>query len=288
MNKVSIEFPDGSIKEFEKGITGIKVAESISSSLKKAAIACSIDGILSDLSKEIKLNCQFAVLTTKNEKVALELIRHDCAHIMARAVQEIWPETKVTIGPVIENGWFYDFDRDEPFTPDDLLVIEKKMREIINLKDPVYTEVWDRKKAIDYYHKKNEPYKVQLVKDIPENEQISMYWHGHWQDLCRGPHLANTGQVPGDCFKLMNIAGAYWKGDSNNKMLQRIYGVAFRNKEELKKYLVFLEEAKKEIIERLPKKWNSFICRKKPQEWFSGTLMVGKFTRFFKVTCREN
>ena len=258
MSKVSIEFPDGSIKEFEKGITGIQVAESISSSLKKAAIACSIDGILSDLSKEINLNCKFEVLTTKNEKVALELIRHDCAHIMARAVQEIWPETKVTIGPVIENGWFYDFDRDEPFTPDDLLIIEKKMREIINLKDPVHTEVWDRKKAIDYYHKKNEPYKVQLVKDIPENEQISMYWHGHWQDLCRGPHLANTGQVPGDCFKLMNIAGAYWKGDSNNKMLQRIYGVAFRNKEELKKYLVFLEEAKKRDHRKIAKEMELF------------------------------
>ena len=258
MSKVSIEFPDGSIKEFEKGITGIQVAESISSSLKKAAIACSIDGILSDLSKEINLNCKFEVLTTKNEKVALELIRHDCAHIMARAVQEIWPETKVTIGPVIENGWFYDFDRDEPFTPDDLLVIEKKMREIINLKDPVHTEVWDRKKAINYYHKKNEPYKVQLVKDIPENEQISMYWHGHWQDLCRGPHLANTGQVPGDCFKLMNIAGAYWKGDSDNKMLQRIYGVAFRNKEELKKYLVFLEEAKKRDHRKIAKEMELF------------------------------
>ena len=258
MSKVSIEFLDGSIKEFEKGITGIQVAESISSSLKKAAIACSINGILSDLSKEINLNCKFEVLTTKNEKVALELIRHDCAHIMARAVQEIWPETKVTIGPVIENGWFYDFDRDEPFTPDDLLIIEKKMREIINLTDPVHTEVCDRKNSIDYYYKKNEPYKVQLVKDIPENEQISMYWHGHWQDLCRGPHLANTGQVPGDCFKLMNIAGAYWKGDSNNKMLQRIYGVAFRNKEELKRYLIFLEEAKKRDHRKIAKEMELF------------------------------
>ena len=144
MDQVSIEFPDGSIREFDKGITGSQVAESISNSLKKAAIACSIDGILSDLSKEITLSCKLEIFTTKNEQVALELIRHDCAHIMARAVQEIWPETKVTIGPVIENGWFYDFDRDEPFTPDDLLIIEKKMREIINLKDPVYTEVWDR------------------------------------------------------------------------------------------------------------------------------------------------
>ena len=258
MNKVTVEFPDGSIKQFDKGTTGIQVAESISNSLKKAALACSIDGILSDLSKEINLNCKFKIFTVKDEKIALELIRHDCAHIMARAVQEIWPETKVTIGPVIENGWFYDFDRDEPFTPDDLLIIEKKMREIINLKDPVNTEVWDRNKAIDYYSKKKEPYKVQLVNDIPKNEKISMYWHGCWQDLCRGPHLVNTGQVPGDCFKLMSIAGAYWKGNSSNKMLQRIYGVAFRNKDELKKYLIFLEEAKKRDHRKIGKEMELF------------------------------
>ncbi len=229
MTEVSIEFPDGTIKKFQKGINAIQVAESISNSLKKSAIACSLNGVLSDLSKEINENCRLEIFTIKNEKIALELIRHDCAHIMARAVQEIWPDTKVTIGPVIKNGWFYDFDRDEPFTPENLLTIEKKMREIINLKDPVKFEVWERNKAIKYYSEKKEPYKVQLINDIPENEKILMYWHGYWQDLCRGPHLANTGQIPGDCFKLMSIAGAYWKGDSKNKMLQRIYGVAFRN-----------------------------------------------------------
>ena len=258
MNEVSIEFPDGTIKNFQKGINAIQVAESISNSLKKSAIACSLNGVLSDLSKEINENCRLEIFTIKNEKIALELIRHDCAHIMARAVQEIWPDTKVTIGPVIENGWFYDFDRDEPFTPENLLTIEKKMREIINLKDPVKFEVWERNKAIKYYSEKKEPYKVQLINDIPENEKILMYWHGYWQDLCRGPHLANTGQIPGDCFKLMSIAGAYWKGDSNNKMLQRIYGVAFRNRDELKKYLNFLEEAQKRDHRKIGKEMELF------------------------------
>ena len=258
MNEVSIEFPDGTIKNFQKGINAIQVAESISNSLKKSAIACSLNGVLSDLSKEINENCKLEIFTIKNEKIALELIRHDCAHIMARAVQEIWPDTKVTIGPVIENGWFYDFDRDEPFTPENLLTIEKKMREIINLKDPVKFEVWERNKAIKYYSEKKEPYKVQLIDDIPENEKILMYWHGYWQDLCRGPHLANTGQIPGDCFKLMSIAGAYWKGDSKNKMLQRIYGVAFRNRDELKKYLNFLEEAQKRDHRKIGKEMELF------------------------------
>ena len=258
MTEVSIEFPDGTIKNFQKGINAFQVAESISNSLKKSAIACSLNGVLSDLSKEINENCRLEIFTIKNEKIALELIRHDCAHIMARAVQEIWPDTKVTIGPVIENGWFYDFDRDEPFTPENLLTIEKKMREIINLKDPVKFEVWERKKAIKYYSEKKEPYKVQLINDIPENEKILMYWHGYWQDLCRGPHLANTGQIPGDCFKLMSIAGAYWKGDSNNKMLQRIYGVAFRNRDELKKYLNFLEEAQKRDHRKIAKEMELF------------------------------
>ena len=258
MTEVSIEFPDGTIKNFQKGINAFQVAESISNSLKKSAIACSLNGVLSDLSKEINENCKLEIFTIKNEKIALELIRHDCAHIMARAVQEIWPDTKVTIGPVIENGWFYDFDRDEPFTPENLLTIEKKMREIINLKDPVKFEVWERNKAIKYYSEKKEPYKVQLINDIPENEEILMYWHGYWQDLCRGPHLANTGQIPGDCFKLMSIAGAYWKGDSKNKMLQRIYGVAFRNRDELKKYLNFLEEAQKRDHRKIGKEMELF------------------------------
>ena len=255
---VSITFPDGSKRDFKKGTTVLQIAEGISSSLKKAAISCSINGSLSDLTQEIYTNSTIEIHTNKDECIALELIRHDCAHIMARAVQEIWPETKVTIGPVIENGWFYDFDRDEPFTPEDLGIIEKKMREIINLRDPIRTEIWERSDAVSFYEDKNEHYKVQLVKDIPKGEAIRMYWHGHWQDLCRGPHLLHTGQVPGDCFKLMSIAGAYWKGDSSNKMLQRIYGVAFKNKQDLKQYLHFLEEAKKRDHRKLGKDMELF------------------------------
>ncbi len=255
---ISITFPDGLTREFKKGISGLQVAEKISSSLKKAAIACSIDGALTDLTCQINKNSKLEIFTTKDEVIALELIRHDCAHIMARAVQELWPDTKVTIGPVIENGWYYDFDREDPFTPEDLVLIEKKMREIINLRDPVKTEVWERNKAIEFYQKKKETYKVQLIDDIPVDQDIRMYWHGYWQDLCRGPHLLHTGQVPGDCFKLMSIAGAYWKGDSTNKMLQRIYGVAFRNKIELKQYLHFLDEAKKRDHRKIGKDMELF------------------------------
>ena len=258
LEMISITFPDGSKRDFEKGVSGLKVAENISSSLKKAAIACSIDGVLSDLTLQIDKSSKLEIHTNKDQTIALELIRHDCAHIMARAVQEIWPDTRVTIGPVIENGWYYDFDREEPFTPEDLIVIEKKMKEIINLRDPVKTEVWARTDAIDFYQNKDEQYKVQLINDIPAEQDIRMYWHGYWQDLCRGPHLLHTGQIPGDCFKLMSIAGAYWKGDSANKMLQRIYGVAFRNKDELKNYLHFLEEAKKRDHRKIGKDMELF------------------------------
>jgi threonyl-tRNA synthetase len=179
----------------------------------------------------------------KDEVQALELVRHDLAHIMARAVQEIWPDVKVTIGPVIKDGWYYDFDRAEAFSPDDLAIIEKKMKEIINKRDGVKTEVWDRDVAIKYYEDRGEPYKVELIESIPGDEPLRMYWHGDWQDLCRGPHLQHTGQVPADGFKLMSIAGAYWRGDSDRQMLQRIYGVAFTNKEGLKQHLHMLEQA---------------------------------------------
>ncbi|MDB4092610.1 threonine--tRNA ligase, partial [bacterium] len=179
------------------------------------------------------------------EAQANELIRHDLAHIMARAVQEIWPDVQVTIGPVIKDGWYYDFDRKDPFTPEDLGVIEKKMKEIINKRDAVRTEAWDRARAVQHYTDAKEPYKVELIDAIPGDEPLRMYWHGDWQDLCRGPHLQHTGQVPADGFKLMNVAGAYWRGDSDRAMLQRIYGVAFSNKEKLKAHLHMLEEAAK-------------------------------------------
>ncbi len=231
-HEITITLPDGARRQYEEGVTGLDVAKDISSSLGKAAIACGINGKFSDLSIPIYRDCDLEIYTMKDEEKALELVRHDAAHIMARAVRELWPHTKVTIGPVIENGWYYDFDRDEPFTPEDLEKIEKKMREIINKREPVTTEVWERERAIKYYKANREPYKVELVEAIPEGEDIRMYWHGHFQDLCRGPHLVHTGQVPADAFKLMSVAGAYWRGDSNNKMLQRSYGVGFLRQDE--------------------------------------------------------
>ncbi len=250
---VDITLPDGSIRRFPAGVTGRAVADDISKSLAKAAISCTVNGEHSDLSREIASDSSVAIHTMKDEAVALELIRHDCAHVMARAVQEIWPDTKVTIGPVIENGWYYDFDREEPFSPDDLRTIERKMREIIALRDPVRTETWDRQRALSYYEQSSEPFKLELVETIPEGEDIRMYWHGHWQDLCRGPHLAHTGQIPADAFCLTSVAGAYWRGDSRKPMLQRIYGVAFRNRKDLQAHLRMIEEAEKRDHRRLGK-----------------------------------
>ncbi|MEM9754727.1 MAG: threonine--tRNA ligase [Pseudomonadota bacterium] len=258
MAQISLTFPDGNARAFEAGVTPADVAASISNSLAKAAISASVDGIHWDLQWPIEADASIAIHTLKDEAPALELIRHDCAHIMARAVQEIWPDVKVTIGPVIEHGFYYDFDRAEPFTPEDLGQIEQKMREIINARDPVRTELWDRDRAVAHYEATGEPYKVELVGMIPEGEPIRMYWHGDWQDLCRGPHFQNTGQVPADAFKLMRVAGAYWRGDSSRPQLQRIYGVAFRNRDDLKAHLTFLEEAAKRDHRRLGREMNLF------------------------------
>ncbi len=243
LREVTVTLPDGAERSYPAGVTAAEIAASISPSLAKAAIAASIDGRLSDLSAPLERDASLAIHTARDEAVALGLIRHDAAHIMARAVQELWPEVKVTIGPVIENGWYYDFDRSEPFTPEDLETIETRMRAIIAARDPVRWEVWDRARAVAHYAGGGEPYKVELVEAIPEGEPIRMYWHGDWHDLCRGPHLAHTGQVPADAFKLTSVAGAYWRGDSSRQMLQRIYGVAFRTRDELKAYLHRLEEA---------------------------------------------
>jgi threonyl-tRNA synthetase len=245
MAQISLTFPDGNARDYAAGITAAEVATSISKSLSKKAISASVDGQHWDLAWPITADARIAIHTLADEAQANELIRHDLAHIMARAVQEIWPDTQVTIGPVIKNGWYYDFDRTEPFTPEDLDTIEKKMKEIINKRDPVRTEVWERDVAIQYYTDRREPYKIELIESIPGDEPLRMYWHGDWQDLCRGPHLQHTGQVPGDAFKLMSIAGAYWRGDSNRAMLQRIYGVAFTGKEKLRAHLNMLEEAAK-------------------------------------------
>ncbi len=255
---VTITLPDGAKRDYDRGVTGSQVAADISKSLAKAALACRIDGVLSDLSRPIEMSADLAIVTARDQREALELIRHDCAHIMARAVQELFQGTKVTIGPVIENGFYYDFDREEPFTEDDFGAIEKRMREIIAARDPVRTEVWSRDEALRHYHQTNEPYKVELIEAIPGDEPLRMYWHGHWQDLCRGPHLQHTGQVPADAFKLMSVAGAYWRGDSRNQMLQRIYGVAFKNRNDLKAHLHMLEEAAKRDHRKLGREMELF------------------------------
>ena len=262
--EVAITLPDGAVRRYPAGITGAEIAADISTSLGKAALAVTIDDRLSDLSRPIEADARLAIVTAR-DAAALELIRHDAAHIMARAVQELWPDTKVTIGPVIENGWYYDFDRPEPFTPEDLETIESRMRQIIAARDPVRTEVWPRDRAIRHYEALHEPYKVELVEAIPEADPVRMYWHGPWQDLCRGPHLANTGQVPADAFKLMSIAGAYWRGDSRRPMLQRIYGVAFRSRDDLKAYLHQLEEAAKRDHRKLGREMDLFHQQQEAQ-----------------------
>ena len=245
MAQITLTLPDGNARQYDAGITAGDVANDISKSLGKKAISATVNGAHYDLAWPINADANIAIHTMADEAQANELVRHDLAHIMARAVQELWPDTKVTIGPVIKDGWYYDFDRKESFTPEDLGLIEKKMKEIINKRDPVRTEVWDRDRAIKHYEDNGEPYKVELINSIPGDEPLRMYWHGDWQDLCRGPHLQHTGQVPGDAFKLMSIAGAYWRGDSDRAMLQRIYGVAFTGKEKLKAHLNMLEEAAK-------------------------------------------
>ncbi|MDE9450575.1 threonine--tRNA ligase [Aliiroseovarius sp. Z3] len=258
MSQISLTFPDGNSRDYDAGVTPAEVAASISNSLAKKAISATVSGNHWDMQWPINEDASISLHTMKDDAQALELIRHDFAHVMARAVQEIWPDVKVTIGPVIDNGWYYDFDREEPFTPEDLGQIEAKMKEIINKREPVTTEIWDRDRAVKFYEANNEPYKVELIEAIPGDEPLRMYWHGHWQDLCRGPHLQHTGQLPADAFKLMSVAGAYWRGDSDRAMLQRIYGVGFQNKEQLKKHLHMLEEAAKRDHRKLGREMDLF------------------------------
>ena len=258
MSQISLTFPDGNSRDYPAGVTAAQVADSIAPSLAKRAISASLDGRHIDLQWPINDSGAISINTMKDEAPALELIRHDFAHVMARAVQAIWPDVKVTIGPVRDYGWFYDFDRADPFTPEDLGRIEAKMKDIINARDPVRTEVWDRDRAIAYYKDRDEPFKVELIDRIPEGEDLRMYWHGDWQDLCRGPHLQNTGQLPADAFKLTHIAGAYWLGDSSRPMLQRIYGVAFRNRDDLKAHMTMLEEAAKRDHRKLGREMDLF------------------------------
>jgi threonyl-tRNA synthetase len=253
---VSMQFPDGSKREYDAAVTGAELAESISKSLAKKAVAYAVDGTVRDLSDPLQHSGSIEILT-RDDPRALELIRHDCAHVLAEAVQELFPGTQVTIGPVIENGFYYDFAKNEPFTPDDLPVIEKKMREIIARNKPFSKEVWPREKARKIFAEKGETYKVELVDAIPEGQDLKIYAQGDWYDLCRGPHMVSTGQI-GNAFKLLKVAGAYWRGDSNNPMLSRIYGTAFANDADLNSYIHMLEEAEKRDHRRLGREMDLF------------------------------
>lgn len=253
---VSISFPDGSKRDYPSTMTGLELAQSISKSLAKNAVAYSFDGVLRDMSDPLGQSGTIQIIT-RDDPRALALIRHDCAHVLAEAVQELFPGTQVTIGPVIENGFYYDFARNQPFTPEDLPAIEKKMHEIIKRNAKFTKEVLPREKAKKIFSDKGELYKVELVDAIPENEDVKIYHQGDWFDLCRGPHMQSTGQI-GNSFKLMKVAGAYWRGDSNNPMLTRIYGTAFANEKDLNAYLHMLEEAEKRDHRRLGREMDLF------------------------------
>ena len=254
-----ITLPDGNNLTFPDKVTGLDVAEKISKSLAKQAMVISVDGDLKDLDYLIEKDCSIKIFTSKNPE-GLETIRHDTAHILAMAVQELFPGTQVTIGPVIENGFYYDFARKEPFTEDDLEKIENKMKEIVDRNEITKREVWERNKAISHFKEKGETYKAELIEAIPENEDVSIYFHGDWHDLCRGPHLSSTGKI-GKFFKLTKVSGAYWRGDSNNEMLQRIYGTSWATQKDLDEYLKRIEEAEKRDHRKLGKEMDLFHFR---------------------------
>ena len=254
-----IQLLDGKKINFEKSITGFDLTKKISKSLEKVALIMEVDGDLKDLSHQITKDAKVRIITP-NDKEGLEVIRHDAAHILAMAVQELYPGTQVTIGPVIDNGFYYDFSRKEPFTEEDLKKIEKKMGEIVDRDEKTHREVWKRDDAIEHFLKIGEKYKAEIIESIPSNEEVSIYHHGRWHDLCRGPHLASTGKI-GKAFKLTKVSGAYWRGDSNNEMLQRIYGTCWSSKKELDDYLNRLEEAEKRDHRKLGKEMDLFHFR---------------------------
>ena len=246
---ITVTFPDGARREFAPGISGLEIAKGISPSLVKRTVAMTLDGVLSDLNDRLDRDVSIEFVS-RDDPRALELIRHDAAHVLAEAVQSLWPGTQVTIGPVIENGFYYDFFRNEPFTPEDFAAIEKKMREIIAKDRPFTKEVWTREQAKKVFKDKGENFKVELIDAIPPGEDLKIYKQGEWFDLCRGPHMTSTGKI-GNAFKLMKVAGAYWRGDSNNPMLTRIYGTAWVDQKQLEQYLHMLEETEKRDHRRL-------------------------------------
>ena len=254
-----IQLLDGKKIDFEESINGFELTKKISKSLEKVALIMEVDGELKDLSYEIIKDSKVKIITPKDQE-GLEVIRHDAAHILAMSVQELYPGTQVTIGPVIDNGFYYDFSRKEPFTEEDLKKIEKKMTEIVDRDEKTYREVWKRDDAIKHFLKIGETYKAEIIKSIPSEEEVSIYHHGKWHDLCKGPHLASTGKI-GKAFKLNKVSGAYWRGDSNNEMLQRIYGTCWATKKELDDYLQRLEEAEKRDHRKLGKEMDLFHFR---------------------------
>src|SRR5699024_7262010 len=241
---IAYRLPDGAEMHFDQKATGLDIAERISKRLARQALAVRVNGELKDIYLPIEPGAEVEIID-RNHEEALELIRHDAAHVMAEAVQELFPETQVTIGPTITNGFYYDFVREEPFTPTDLEAIEKRMHEIVRRNEDIRREVWDRDEAIEFFLKEGEEFKAEIIRDLPEDETISLYRQGDFIDLCLGPHLPSTSKL-GDGFKLTRVAGAYWRGDSNNPQLQRIYGTAWRDKKELNAHLKQLEEARSE------------------------------------------
>jgi threonyl-tRNA synthetase len=253
---VAVTLPDGSVRSYDRPISGVDLAHDISLSLAKAAIAIRVNGELKDLATVIDRDANVAIVTAKDPD-ALELIRHDAAHVMAEAVQELFPGTQVTIGPAIENGFYYDFARAEPFTPEDLPKIEERMRAIVDRNEEIRRDVWDRSDAIEFFKSIGEHYKAEIIGDIPAGEEVSIYRQGDWLDLCRGPHLPSTGKLP-KAFKLLKVAGSYWRGDSRNAALQRIYGTAWAHPKQLDAYLKMLEEAEKRDHRRLGREMNLY------------------------------
>src|SRR5579863_6823073 len=252
----AITLPDGTVRRFAAPVTGAEVAAAIGPGLARAALAMKLDGKLVDLARIIDHDAEL-VFVTRKDPDALELIRHDAAHVLAEAVQELYPGTQVTIGPAIADGFYYDFARNEPFTPDDFLPIEAKMREIVGRGEKFVRSVMDRDEAIQFFKDKGEKYKAEIIEDLPRGETITLYRQGNWVDLCRGPHMRSTADV-GGAFKLMKVAGAYWRGDHRNAMLSRIYGTAWRDQKELDAHLHMLEEAERRDHRRIGKEMELF------------------------------
>jgi threonyl-tRNA synthetase len=273
---IELQFPDGQIRQFDDGVTGRDVAASISKSLERKALLVKIDDDLFDLGRPIERGGALRIVTRESPE-ALEVIRHDTAHVLAEAVQELFPGTQVTIGPNVEDGFYYDFARDEPFSLDDLALIEARMRQIVDRDEPITREVWDRSEAIAHFEGIGEIYKAQIIRDIPGDQAITVYRQGGWKDLCRGPHLPSTRHV-GKAFKLTKLAGAYWRGDQNNAQLQRIYGTAWASDADLAAHLKRIEEAEKRDHRKIGAAMDLFHLQEE------GLPRVGRYTGLYRIT----